>query len=82
LLDNVFSRQPPSWVGGTKEKSVVASQPQADGWLAKNGPKELDQLFRAFVFHPSEPILLADNDRRYLEASAGASKLLGLPRGE
>lgn len=58
----------------------MASQPQADGWLAKNGPKELELLFRAFVFHPSEPILLADNDRRYLEASVGATKLLGLPR--
>jgi len=58
----------------------VASKPQANGWLVENGPKELEQLFRAFVFHPSEPILLADNDRRYLEASVGASKLLGLPR--
>ena len=37
-------------------------------------------LFRAIVFHPSAPILLADNDRKYLDASAGASKLLGLPR--
>jgi len=58
----------------------LASQPQADGWLAKNGPKELELLFRAFVFHPSAPILLADNNRRYLDASVGASKLLGLPR--
>jgi formate hydrogenlyase transcriptional activator len=58
----------------------MAPQPQANGWLAENGPKELEQLFRAFVFHPSQPILLADNDRRYLEASVGASKLLGLPR--
>jgi hypothetical protein len=46
----------------------MAYQPQGDGWLAENGPKELELLFRAFVFHPSEPILLADNDRRYLEA--------------
>ena len=58
----------------------MASQRQADSWLSENGPKELEQLFRVFVFHPSEPILLADNDRRYLEASVGASKLLGLPR--
>ena len=58
----------------------MASQPQADAWLAENGPKELELLFRAIVFHPSAPILLADNDRRYLEASVGASKLLGLPR--
>lgn len=58
----------------------MAFKSQPDGWLAEHGPKELEQLFRAFVFHPSKPILLADNDRRYLEASAGASKLLGLPR--
>jgi PAS domain S-box-containing protein len=32
------------------------------------------------VFHPSAPILIADDDRRYHEASLGASKLLGLPR--
>ena len=58
----------------------MASQPQAAGWLAENGPKELELLFRAIVFHPSAPILLADNDRQYREASVGASKLLGLPR--
>jgi formate hydrogenlyase transcriptional activator len=56
------------------------SQPQATRWLAENGPKELELLFRAIVFHPSAPILLADDDRRYREASVGASKLLGLPR--
>ena len=32
------------------------------------------------MFYPSAPILLTDNDRRYREASIGASKLLGLPR--
>jgi formate hydrogenlyase transcriptional activator len=58
----------------------LASQPQAAGWLTENGPKELELLFRAIVFHPSVPILLADNDRNYKEASVGASKLLGLPR--
>src|SRR5579864_400044 len=58
----------------------MASQPQAAGWLVENGPKELELLFRAIVFHPSVPILLADNDRHYLEASSGAGKLLGLPR--
>jgi len=39
-------------------------------------------LFRAIVFHPSAPILLADDDRQYTEASVGASKLLGLPRAK
>jgi formate hydrogenlyase transcriptional activator len=58
----------------------MASQPQVTRWLAENGPKELDLLFRAIVYHPCAPILLADNDRHYLEASVGASKLLGLPR--
>jgi len=60
--------------------SSTASQPQTTRWLADNGPKELELLFRTIVFHPSVPILLADNDRHYREASVGASKLLGLPR--
>jgi PAS domain S-box-containing protein len=58
----------------------MASQPQAAGWLAENGPKELEMLFRAIVYHPSVPILLTDNDRHYQDASVGAGKLLGLPR--
>src|SRR5712691_11662829 len=58
----------------------MASQPQAAGWLVENGPKELELLFRAIIYHPSAPILLADNDRHYREASVGAGKLLGLPR--
>jgi formate hydrogenlyase transcriptional activator len=58
----------------------MASQLQATPWLAENGPKELERLFRAIIYHPSAPILLADNDRHYREASVGASKLLGLPR--
>jgi len=60
--------------------SSVASQPLASRWLTENGPKELELLFRAIVYNPSTPILLADNDRRNQEASVGASKLLGLPR--
>ena len=58
----------------------MASQPQTDAWLLEHGPKELELLFRAIVFQPSTPILLADNNRQYREASVGASKLLGLPR--
>jgi len=57
-----------------------ASLPQAPRWLAENGPKELELLFRTVVFCPSVPILIADDDRRYQEASIGAGKLLGLPR--
>ena len=68
-----------------KEKRVLnstASQPQTNLWLAANGPKELESLFRAIVFHPSAPILLADDDRNYTEASVGAGKLLGMPRAK
>jgi formate hydrogenlyase transcriptional activator len=56
------------------------SLPQNIEWLVEHGPKELESLFRAIVFYPSAPILIADDDRRYQEASIGASKLLGLPR--
>ena len=59
-----------------------ASQPEATRWLVENGPKELELLFRAIVYHPSAPILIADNDRNYRDASAGAGKLFGLPRDE
>jgi formate hydrogenlyase transcriptional activator len=58
----------------------VASLPQTATWLAENGPKELELLFRAIVYHPSAPILIADNDRHYRDASSGAGRLLGLPR--
>jgi formate hydrogenlyase transcriptional activator len=58
----------------------LASLPQSTGWLEENGPKELELLFRAIIYHPSAPILIADDDRRYRDASFGASKLLGLPR--
>jgi hypothetical protein len=63
-----------------KEERVMASQPQATGWLVENGPKELELLFRAIVYHPAVPIVIADDDRHYREVSVGASKLLGLPR--
>jgi len=72
-----------SWIDGAKEIRVLNSTaplPHSADWLAENGPKELELLFRAIVFYPSAPILLADDDRRYREASIGASKLLGLPR--
>jgi formate hydrogenlyase transcriptional activator len=57
-----------------------ASRAQAAAWLLDNGPRELEALFRAIVYHPSVPILIADNDRNYRDASAGAGKLLGLSR--
>lgn len=58
------------------------SQPRAAGWLLDNGPRELELLFRAIVYHPSVPILIADNDRNHHDASVGAGRLLGLPRGK
>jgi len=58
----------------------MASQPQSAGWLTENGPKELELLFRAIIYHPSAPILIADDDRKSRDASSGAGKLLGLPR--
>lgn len=58
----------------------VVSLPQAPGWLLENGPRELELLFRAIVYHPSVPILIADNERKNMCASVGASRLLCLPR--
>jgi formate hydrogenlyase transcriptional activator len=60
----------------------AGSQSPVAGWLVENGPRELELLFRAVVYHPSAPILVADNDGKTLEASIGAGKLLGLPREE
>ena len=56
-------------------------QQQAD-WLAANGLKELDLLFRTVLYHPSQPILIADSDRTYLDANSGAGRLLGQPRDQ
>ncbi|MFN0100790.1 MAG: sigma 54-interacting transcriptional regulator [Bryobacteraceae bacterium] len=50
-------------------------------WLAANGVKALEALIRAIIFHPSAPILIVDDDNHCQDASMGASKLLGLPRG-
>jgi PAS domain S-box-containing protein len=59
---------------------TTAAQAQATSWLVENGPRELEMLFRAIVYHPSAPILITDNDGNYREASAGAGKLFGLSR--
>jgi formate hydrogenlyase transcriptional activator len=58
----------------------TAARPVPNPWLAENGPEELERLFQAIVFQPSAPILLTDNERRYKDASVGASQLLGVPR--
>jgi PAS domain S-box-containing protein len=59
--------------------SAVSRSPTA-GWLAENGPRELELLFRAVVYHPAAPILVTDDDGNTTEASIGVGKLLGLPR--
>lgn len=48
--------------------------------MVENGPRELELLFRAIVYHPSALILIADNDGNSRDASVGVGKLLGLPR--
>lgn len=63
-----------------KPMPSTALSPPTSTWLAENGPKELELLFRAIVYHPSAPILITDNDRHYRDASSGAGRLLGLPR--
>ena len=60
--------------------ATEVSRAHAADWLLENGPTELESLFRAIVYHPSVPILIADNDRHYRDASSGAGKLLGLSR--
>src|SRR5450432_1170657 len=56
------------------------SQSPAARWLVENGPRELELLFRAIVYHPSVPILITDADGNSRDASTGVGKLLGLPR--
>ena len=51
-------------------------------WLVESGPRELELLLRAVLYHSSQPILISDNDRYCLDASFGASKLLGLSRDQ
>jgi formate hydrogenlyase transcriptional activator len=71
---------PRSTAGRRNAMSSTVLPSHATGWLAENGPKELELLFRAIVYHPSAPILVTDDNGNTREASIGASKLLGLPR--
>ncbi len=66
---------------GAKENfdlDSMASQPQVSRWLTQSGPKELEPLFQAIVYHLRAPILIVDNDGNCQHASAGAVKLFGL----
>ena len=58
----------------------TASQPQAADWLLENSPGALELLVRAIFYHNSVPIVIADNDRKHLDASIGAGNLFGLAR--
>ncbi len=50
--------------------------------LIEHGLAELGLLLRAVHYQSSQPIILADDDRRCLDASFGAGRLLGLSRDE
>jgi PAS domain S-box-containing protein len=63
-----------------KEGKIVGCSVTRCQLVLEYGQREIELLLRAIVFHLSTPILLADDDRRFHEASIGASKLLGLPR--
>src|SRR5579864_8638448 len=66
-----------------EEKGVMnsaASAQQAASWVVKDGLRELELLFKAVLSHPSEPILIADDDRHCLDASSAAGKLLGVSK--
>ncbi|MGA8595473.1 MAG: PAS domain S-box protein [Bryobacteraceae bacterium] len=58
----------------------AGSESAAARWLAENGPRELELLFRAIVYHPSAPVLITDDDGNSRDASVGLGKLLGLSR--
>ena len=57
----------------------VGSQAPASRWLLENGPRELELLFRAIIYHPSVPILITDDGGNSKDASFGVGKLLGVP---
>src|SRR5579862_5680425 len=59
---------------------AIATEIPDANWLVENGPKALETLFQTIVYHPSTPILIADDGGQYRDASAGAGKLLGLKR--
>jgi PAS domain S-box-containing protein len=60
-----------------------ASKQQRNGkWLVEYGPRELELLLRAVLYHSSQPVLIADDDRNCLDASFGAGKLFGLSRDQ
>jgi PAS domain S-box-containing protein len=61
-------------------QSPTSVSSDTNHWLIENGPKELELLLRAIIYHPSAPILITDDEGTSRDASAGAGKLLGQPR--
>ncbi len=41
--------------------STARTQSPATNWLAENGPRELEHLFRAIIYHVSTPVLVTDD---------------------
>src|SRR5579885_1343708 len=60
--------------------SSATSRSAANRWLVKNGPSQLELLFRSIVYHPSAPVLVNDDQGNSNDTSVGASKVSGLPR--
>jgi len=60
-------------------RSAASESPQSR-WLAENGPRELEQLFRAIVCRPAAPVVVTDGDHTHSEAMAGAGRLPDVSR--
>lgn len=56
----------------------AASEQETRSWLLSDGLKELELSLRAVLCHQSEAVVVVDQDRICLDASSGASKLLGV----
>jgi formate hydrogenlyase transcriptional activator len=59
---------------------VLVAPSTAALWLLKNGPKQLEELFRAILYKPSVPLLVVDSVGNSVDASVGAARLFGIPR--
>jgi PAS domain S-box-containing protein len=58
----------------------AVSYSQSGQWLLDGGIRQVELLFRAIIYPPAEPILIADDERYCRDASCGTGKLLGLAR--
>jgi PAS domain S-box-containing protein len=47
-------------------------------WLVRNGPQQLQLLFRAIGFRPTTRLLLIDDERNCHSASLGAARMIGV----